>query len=104
MLLEKLIGAEITGINNIYDYWQILTDKGTVNIYGNVNSEIFDSVINCKIIKIKYSNEIYLYFYLSNNKTIIISLDSPDNIPEYLSIYLNTGEIIVEQYEIIDVI
>ncbi|MDE6035687.1 MAG: hypothetical protein K2G36_07240, partial [Ruminococcus sp.] len=91
MLLEKLIGAEITGINHIYDYWQILTDKGTVNIYGNVNSEIFDYVINCQIIKIKYSNENYLYIYLSNNKIIMIFLDSPDNIPEYFSIYLDTG-------------
>ncbi|MDE6834120.1 MAG: hypothetical protein K2J39_07780 [Ruminococcus sp.] len=96
MLLEKLIGAEITGINNIYDYWQILTDKGTVNIYGQVNSEIFHSIINCQIIKIKYSKVNYLYLYLNNNKTIMISLDSTDDIPEYFSIYLDTGEIITE--------
>lgn len=96
MLLEKLIGAEITGINHIYDYWQILTDKGTVNIYGNVNPEIFNSIINCKITTIQYDNENYLCFDLDNNKTVIISLYSPDDIPEYFSIYLDTGEIITE--------
>ena len=95
MLLEKLIGAEITGINNIYDYWQILTDKGTVNIYGQVNSEIFHSAINFTITGVQYNKD-YLRFDLNNNQSVIISLDSPDNLPEYFSIYLNTGEIIVE--------
>ncbi|MDE6538913.1 MAG: hypothetical protein K2K66_01875 [Ruminococcus sp.] len=94
MLLEKLIGAEITGINHIYDYWQILTDKGTINIYGHVNSEIFHSTVNRKITGIQHDNENYVRFDLNNNQYIIISFDNPDNMPEYFSIYLNTGEII----------
>ena len=93
MLLEKLIGAEITEINHIYDYWQILTDKGTINIYGYVNAEIFHSAINCTIIGVQYNKD-YLRLDLDNNQSVIISLDSPDNIPEYFSIYLNTSEII----------
>ncbi|MDE5557131.1 MAG: hypothetical protein K2J32_05470 [Ruminococcus sp.] len=90
MLLEKLIGEEITRINHIYDYWQILTDKGTINIYGHVNSNIFDTITNCKIIGVQYDNENYLCFDFDNNQSVIISLDSPDNLPEYFSIYLNT--------------
>jgi len=96
MLLEKLVDAEIIEIKFIYDYWQILTDKGTVNIYGHVNSEIFDSAINRKITNVQYYNENYLRFDLNNNQSVIISLNSPENITEYFSIYLNTGEIIVE--------
>lgn len=95
MLLEKLISAEITEIKFIYDYWQILTDKGTVNIYGNVNAEIFHSAVNRKITGIQY-NENCLRFDLDNNKSVTISLNSPENLPEYFSVYLNTGEIIAE--------
>lgn len=93
MLLEKLIGAEITGINHIYDYRQILTDKGIINIY--VNSDISDSIVNCKIFGIEYGKN-YIRFDFDNNQSVIISLDSPDNLPEYFSVYLNTGEIIAE--------
>lgn len=93
MLIEKLIGAEITEIQHIHDYFQILTDKGTINIY--VNAEISDSIVNCKIVGIEY-NENYMRFDLDNNQSVIIPLDSQDNLPEYFSVHLNTGEIIVE--------
>lgn len=95
MLLEKLINSEITGINHIYDYWQIFTDKGTVNIYGYANSEIFNSIINLIITDVQY-NENYICFNLNNNQSVMISLNSPDGLPEYFSLYLNTGEIIAE--------
>ncbi|MCM1506687.1 MAG: hypothetical protein NC177_06085 [Ruminococcus flavefaciens] len=95
MLLEKLIGAEITGINRTHDYWQILTDKGTINIYGHVSSETFHSAVNCTISGVQY-NEDYLRFDLDNKQSVMISLDSPDGLPEYFSVYLNTGEIITE--------
>lgn len=94
--LTKLIYATVTEIKSIHDYFQILTDKGTINIYGHVNSEIFDSIINCKIIDVKYDTENYLCLDFNNNQSVIISLDSPDNMTKYFSIYLNTGEIIVE--------
>lgn len=90
---DKLIGAKITGINHIYDYFQILTDKGIVNIY--VDTEISDSIVNCKIVDIEYG-ENYIRFDLDNNQSVIISPNSPDNLPEYFSVYLNTGEIIAE--------
>lgn len=93
MLLEKLTGAKITGINHIYDYCQILTDKGTINIY--VNSDISDSIVNCKIFGIEYDPN-YIRFDFDNNQSVIISLDNPNSLPEYFSVYLNTGEIIAE--------
>lgn len=95
MLLEKLINSKITEINHIHDYWQILTNKGIINIYGNVNSEIFHSITNCIITGVQY-NENYIRFDLNNNQSVMISLDSPDSLPEYFSVYLNTGEIIAE--------
>lgn len=93
MLLEKLIGAEITGIKRIHDYRQILTDKGTVNIYGS--SEISDYAVNRTITGVQYNDD-YLRFDLDNKQSVMISLDSPDGLPEYFSVYLDTGEIITE--------
>ena len=92
--INSLINAEITDTYQLHDYWQIITDKGIINVYSQVNSDVFDTLKDCKIIELEFAVSNYFCITLDNKQSIVISLR--DEIIEHFSIYLKTGETIVE--------
>ncbi|KJS23589.1 MAG: hypothetical protein VR72_00285 [Clostridiaceae bacterium BRH_c20a] len=107
-VLTSLRNAKIVGIQQIHDYWQVITDKGGINIYNPVkyyttdndchdleNSQL-DDILNHVIVGITAEELKYLSFELDNNSLITVSLaDNDYNGPEAFDIHLDTGEIIV---------
>lgn len=92
--INSLINAEITDIYQLHDYWQVITDKGIINVYSQVNSDVFDTVKGCRIIELELSESNYFCIKSDNKQSIVISLK--DDIVEHFSIHLKTGETIVE--------
>jgi hypothetical protein len=106
-ILNGLRNAKIVGIQQTHDYWQIITDKGGVNIYNSVkyctNDGAFElkylpllDILNRFIVNITVEDTEYMNFELDNKSLIKISLaDNDYNGPEAFDIHLDTGEIIV---------
>ena len=106
-VLKGLINAQIIGIQQIHDYWQVMTDKGGINIYNPVNyytvnndcynlELLSDGIINQIIIDVAFWELKYLSFELDNKNSIKVSLvDNDYSGPEAFEIWLDTGEIIV---------
>jgi hypothetical protein len=107
-VLNNLKNTKIIGIQQIHDYWQIITDKGGINIYNPVkyytaNNDCYDlgylqigDILNHTIVEITAEEQKYLSFKLDNQSSIAVSLaDNDYNGPEAFDIHLDTGEIIV---------
>lgn len=106
-VLKGLINSKIIGIQQIYDYWQVTTNKGGINIYNpvkyyTVNNECYglesrsDDISNHIIIEVAFEESKYLSFELDSKNSIKVSLDDNDySGPEAFEIWLDTGEIIV---------
>ncbi len=99
-----IIGATISQIKLIEDYYQIYMSKGIFNIYNPFeiykNNSIVDKNIiyqlsNSKIIDLIYVDEQFIKIILANEYEIKISIVSEDyRAPEAITIFFNTGEII----------
>lgn len=107
-VLDNLRNAKIVGIQQIHDYWQVITDKGGINIYNPVKYYTadndwhdlghfqLDNILDHIIVDITAEALKYLSFELDNKSSIKVSLADYDcNGPEAFDIHLNTGEVIV---------
>lgn len=102
-----MLGSRIEKVEEVYDYWQWVTDKGSINIYnpfefsskGNRirNKEVItkDS-FNEVIINVDFVANLYVTFVFSNDIKLKVSLlDEDYTAPEAISIHFKTGELIV---------
>ena len=103
-----IVGAMIQSIDQVYDYKQIVTDKGTISIYNPLKcysttgneielSEILERELeNTVVTKIEFETEKYLRLELDYEIILEISLVRDDYYgPEAIIIDYKTGEIIV---------
>ncbi len=108
-ILNRLKNAKIIGVQQIHDYWQVITDKGGINIYNpvtycSVDNDChdlghlqIDDILDHIIVEITVERFKYLSFKLDNQGSITVSLaDNDYNGPEAFDVHLDTGEIIVE--------
>ena len=104
--MKDIIGAKILSLDEIYDYWQIVTDKGTINIYNPskyfISKENYlginevDDIVNAIVKNILYESMNYFKIELNNGRIFETSLLKGDYTgPEAISIHYKTGEIIV---------
>ena len=106
--VQDMVGAKIQSFEEVCDYWQIVTDKGTINIYnpskyctpqGN-HLEMKDvkeeDLINAIVTNVTFEPAKYLKFELNHEKILKTSLEEEAYTgPEAVSIHYNTGETIV---------
>jgi len=106
--IQDIVGAEIKSVEEVFDYWQIVTDKGTINMYnpykffipeGN-NSEMMEAkaanLKNAIVTKVIFEKDQHLKLELNHQKVLVISLAEQDYTgPEAISIHYSTGEIII---------
>ncbi len=108
MVLSNLKNTKIIGIQQVHDYWQIITEKAGINIYNPVKFYTTDNngydlwqlqikdILNHIIVEIAMEDQKYIGFILDNQISITVSLaDNDYNGPEAFDIHLDTGEIIV---------
>lgn len=106
--LEILIGTKIKNFIKVYDYNQIITEKGIINIYNpleyyiiNRNQFVLSNIhelnlINTTITNIKFKTKKHLIFEINYKIILKVSLASEDYIsPEAISIHFNTGEVLI---------
>jgi hypothetical protein len=109
-MIESMSGlnnARILRIQKSHDYWQIMTDRGIINIYNPVRycTETgsfldlehlqFGDIVNHAVTNI-IECEKRLCFELDNDSSVIISLANSDYCgPEAFDIHLDSGTIIV---------
>ena len=107
-ITQKLIGSKIQRFVQVYDYWQLITDKGSINIYnpfkfyycnGNridQTREKMENLLDEVIINVFFETKVYIRFVLNNKVEIYVSLLDDDYTgPEAVSIRFNTGELFV---------
>lgn len=106
--INDIIGAKINSIVEVYDYWQVITNKGTINIYnpskyitpqGNefkLKEVEKQDLVSSIVTNVEFDAEKYLKIEMDHMKTIEISLLVEDYCgPEAISVHFSTGEILV---------
>lgn len=107
-VIKGLINAKILGIEKVYDYWQVCTDKGMINIYNPVkfvsqqnesrdlDETCIEELVKHNIINLVFKTLECIRFEVDDKKVIIVSLAEIDYIgPEAVSIHFNSGEVVV---------
>jgi hypothetical protein len=107
--IQDMVGAKIQTFKKVFDYWQIVSDKGIINIYNPSKyfalpqenyfemKEVKErDLVNAIITNVIFETGKYLKLELNYEKVIETSLIEGDYMgPEAISISYNTGEIIV---------
>ena len=105
--IQDIVGAKIQSFRDVYDYWQIITDKGTINIYNPFKyhtlqghhfeiKEVKEDLVNAIVTNVAFMTRKYLQLELNHEKILETSLaEEAYTGPEAISIQYNTGEIIV---------
>lgn len=107
-IIQDLVGSKTKSFKGVFDYWQLVTDIGIINIYNPFNcffSKGYDTklkevnrkdLLNTVIVNIDFQTKEYFNFILENNIKLEVSLLDDDYTgPEAISIHYNTGELIV---------
>jgi hypothetical protein len=107
-MINDMIGAKIQRLIDSGDYWQVITDNSTINVFNPAKyyisqgncfemNEVHDELLlNAVITDIEFETEKYLRIIINDKARLEISLNSDDyNGPEAISIYYNTGDIVV---------
>ena len=108
--INDIVGSEILEYEKIWDYVQIITDKGTINLYNPVNfylkngeaieiKEALSNILNCVITNLIILPNKYFGIEISNNVVIRVSLEDNDySGPEAACInFENGGTVVVSE-------
>lgn len=104
--ITDVIESKIVSVTNIFDYWQIQTDKCVINIYNPIEHEIkgtqllFREMPNDDLSGLPITNILlkpeYVIIEVNTKYRIYISLRDDDyNGPEAMGIQFDSGEILV---------
>jgi hypothetical protein len=106
--LLDLVGAKVQNFEEVLDYWQLVTDKGTINIYNPAKflTSQGNHIEMKEVAQLNFTNIIIKNVYLeiekifrlefSDEKVLETSLEDKDYYgPEAISIHYNSGETIV---------
>ncbi|MHB9010441.1 MAG: hypothetical protein ACYC3E_00410 [Carboxydocellales bacterium] len=106
--IKDLVNAKISSVEKVYDYWQVCTDKGMINIYNPVKfvrakNESIDleesciqELVNHSIVNLTFKTLEHIRFELDNEKVLTVSLAEDDYTgPEAVSVHFISGEVMV---------